>query len=187
LEAAMAAVDPIHFQSIYKIFPGLTLNQATDLCLNSTGATYRDVGELRGVSSETIKKSLEITKSKLELHSVQSANTVFWGRFIVMVCTFYGCKHNSGSLNPAFNRLQLVFPELTQFEIEAVCRYTSGNALSEISSVMKTSEESVESALNRSVITLNASKRESVRFIVISRLIENLTLDVLHCHSEGFF
>jgi len=182
----VAAVDPIHFQSVYKIFPGLTLNQSTDMCIYSTGATYKDVGELRDVSPETIKKSLGGTRSKLELQTIQSTSTIFWGRFIVFLSMDAVNDPQLDKKAPPskrrlnFTRLQTAFPELPRLVLEVVCHFTSGKGIGEISSILRTTEGEVESHLTSSLGLLNVQRLQSLRFIVMARLVENLTLDKLH-------
>ncbi|MFR0656158.1 conjugal transfer protein [Pantoea sp. SIMBA_079] len=180
----MAALDPIHFESVYKLFPTLTLLQVTDACLYSTGATYREIGELRGVSSETIKKSLEAAQKRLSISGLQSLKVVFLSRlFIDLSLPISNPKCSDKVRADDFDLLlsdtrhfESLLPELPAKLVSIVLFYCSGYDMARISALTRKSADEVIKALEMAMARLKVETEHSLRQVTLARLIINLTL-----------
>lgn len=180
----MAAMDPIHFEPVYKLFPSLTLLQATDVCLYSAGATYREIGELRGVSSETIKKSLEAAQKRLSILSLQSLKVVFLSRVFINLSLPAVARSNDEQLHTDDFNLTLrdirhfdsLLPELPQKLVNYVLFYCSGYEVDKISVFTTGTEDDVRKGLETAMAKLKIGSYMSLQQLTLSRLIINLTL-----------
>lgn len=180
----MAAMDPIHFEPVYKLFPSLTLLQVTDVCLYSAGATYREIGELRGVSSETIKKSLEAAQKKLSIFTLQSLKVVFLSRVFINLSLPVNDRSSLEKLHTDDFNLTLLdvrlfdslWPELPQNLVNYVLFYCSGYEVDKISALTMGAEEDVIKGLERAMTKLKVGSHLSLQHLSLSRLIINLTL-----------
>lgn len=178
----MAAVDPIRLKPLYKLFPTLTALQITDTCLYSSGATYQDIGELRGVSRETVKRSLEAAQKRLEISSLQSLKVVFLNRFLI--CSFFRGQINfieNDNNMPAppietawFEKFKSLFPELSVKQLTYVFLYGTGLNTSRIAELDSQTENEVRKTLDTSLRRLSVSSLHSVRLLVLNRLMSSL-------------
>lgn len=175
----MAAVDPIVYSKLCKLFPELTLLQVTDTCLYSSGATYKETGELRGVSAETIKKSLEAARKRLVINNLQSLRLVFLTR-VILNCKLSlsypgndGLKLSNGVLSEIDNFTYLL-PELSLNQAKCAFYFVKGlpldTAAERLGSTTVEIMQTLETVLRRlQVLTLNA-----LRVFLFSKLLINL-------------
>lgn len=183
----MAAVDPIHFESVYKLFPSLTLLQVTDVCLYSAGANYREIGDLRGVSSETIKKSLEAAQKRLSIFSLQSLKVVFLSRLFInlsLPSDRRSCNENLHAddfelMLSDLSYFYLILPELSPRLANFVLFYCAGYETDKISDITQQSESEVSKGLDVALTKLSVGSLHSLRQLTLARLIINLTLGSL--------
>lgn len=180
----MAAVDPIHFKTVYKLFPSLTLIQVTDVCLYSSGANYREIGDLRGVSSETIKKSLEAAQKRLSIFSLQSLKVVFLSRLFMSLSlpsVSRSCEENLYTDDFELTLTDLshfytMLPELSPRLVNLVLFHCAGYEVDKISAFTEKSENDVSNGLESAMTKLNVGSLHSLRQLTLARLIINLTL-----------
>lgn len=175
----MAAVDPIVYSKLCKLFPELTLLQVTDTCLYSSGATYKETGELRGVSAETIKKSLEAARKRLVINNLQSLRLVFLTRVILncKLSLLYpvndGLKLSRGDISEIDNFISLL-PELSLNQAECAFYFVKGlpldTAAERLGSTTIEIMQTLETVLRQlQILTLNA-----LRVFLFSKLLINL-------------
>ncbi|ELD2083745.1 conjugal transfer protein [Enterobacter hormaechei] len=180
----MAAMDPIHFEPVYKLFPSLTLLQATDVCLYSIGASYREIGEHRGVSSETIKKSLEAAQKKLSIFSLQSLKAVFLCRLFIKLSLPTGDRSSDEKIHTDdfdltssdIKHFYSVLPELSPKLLNYVLLFCSGYEMGKIGNLACRTEDDVRKGLEMAMGKLNVGSLQSLQQLTLARLILNLTL-----------
>ena len=177
----MAAVDPIVYAQLCKLFPKLTQIQVTDACLYSAGATYKEIGELRGVSPETIKKSLEAAQKRLDITNLPTLRMVFLSR--VILCSRSAQRNSDNSSPKAVSstllELDLFFPlvpELSLPQATYVFHYVSGLTFDLIADLLDASVDEIRKTLDSVLSKLQIPSLSSLRVFVLSKLLMSLTL-----------
>ncbi|PVZ84147.1 transcriptional regulator [Serratia sp. S1B] len=72
----MASVESKEFAQYNKIFPELTPTQSITSIMFSMGLPITTISELRGVSDDTVRKSLQEARQKLDLSNISSLRGV---------------------------------------------------------------------------------------------------------------
>lgn len=177
----MAAVDPIVYAQLCKLFPKLTQIQVTDACLYASGATYKEIGELRGVSPETIKKSLEAAQKRLEIGNLQTLRMVFLSRIILGACSNTEQPETSsyvsfGSDHLSAEALIRLVPELSLRQATYVFHFVCGFTLEFIADLVGLTADDIKNALDGALSALQIPSLSSLRIYVLSKLLINLSL-----------
>lgn len=178
----MAAVDPIVYAQLCKLFPKLTQLQVTDTCLYSAGATYKEIGELRGVSPETIKKSLEAARKRLEINNLQSLRLIFLSR--VMLSFKSSVNHPLERHNPNPSSLVIseldhfvsLVPELSLTQAKCVFHFVRGLSVDLISSTLGAPVEQTTALMEAALSKLQVPSLNALRVFIFSKLLISLTL-----------
>lgn len=178
----MAAVDPIVYAQLCKLFPELTLLQVTDTCLYSAGATYKETGELRGVSAETIKKSLEAARKRLEINNLQSLRLIFFSRVIL---SFKLLPHQVGRDNFKRSKVELtevdnfisLLPELSLKQAKCTYHFVKGLRADIAAERLGTTAEEIIKIMESVLSQLQIFSLNALRVFIFSKLLINLALD----------
>lgn len=177
----MAAVDPIVYAQLCKYFPKLTQIQVTDACLYSAGATYKEIGELRGVSPETIKKSLEAAQKRLDIGNLQTLRMVFLSRVILCGGKDHNHSENTVSASSSLSLLSAdsfvpLVPELTLRQATYVFHFVCGLTVELIADLVGATAEDIRKAIESALGVLQIPSLSSLRIYILSKLLMNLTL-----------
>lgn len=178
----MAAVDPIVYAQLCKLFPELTLLQVTDTCLYSAGATYKETGELRGVSAETVKKSLEATRKRLDINNLQSLRLIFLSRVIwsFTLSPSYTIGDNfklSKAPPPEVDNFISLLPELSLKQAECAYHFMRGLSADITADRLDSTANEIIKTMETVLGRLQICSLNALRVFIFSKLILNLTLD----------
>ncbi|MFV9671378.1 helix-turn-helix transcriptional regulator [Pantoea sp. KXB25] len=175
----MAAVDPIVYAQLCKLFPKLTQIQVTDACLYASGATYKEIGELRGVSPETIKKSLEAAQKRLEIGNLQTLRMVFLSRIILGGSsnnTQFESSISFGSIPLSEEAFIPLVPELSLRQATYVFHFVCGLTFELIADVVGVATEDIRNAIDGALSALQIPSLSALRIYILSKLLINLVL-----------
>ncbi|AVF38190.1 helix-turn-helix transcriptional regulator [Rahnella sikkimica] len=85
----MAAIDPIQFSPLRKFFPELTEIQSVHVCmLVFGGISVEDIAELREVTSDTVKESLNSTQKRLGVSSMKLLRAIVISRVLMSISLY---------------------------------------------------------------------------------------------------
>lgn len=85
----MAAIDPIQFSPLRKFFPELTEIQSVHVCmLVFGGISVDDIAELREVTSDTVKESLNSTQKRLGVSSMKLLRAIVISRVLMSISLY---------------------------------------------------------------------------------------------------
>ncbi|CDK23911.1 hypothetical protein LA637_p2039 (plasmid) [Erwinia amylovora LA637] len=178
----MAAVDPIVYAQLCKLFPELTLLQVTDTCLYSAGATYKETGELRGVSAETIKKSLEAARKRLDINNLQSLRLIFLTRVIMSFMLSHtqeigdNSKLSKTLLSEVDNFISLL-PELSLKQAECAYHFVKGLPADITAERLDSTPNEIVKTMEAVLGRLQICSLNALRVFILSKFIINLTLN----------
>lgn len=79
----MAAIDPIRYEPLCKLFPEMTQTQAINTSMYSAGSTHAEIAELRGISSNAVRQSLNAAQKNLGVTSSGELRTIFLTRLLI--------------------------------------------------------------------------------------------------------
>lgn len=79
----MAIVDPSEYEPFCKLFPELTDTQTINTCLYSSGATHKEIAELRRISANAVRQSLSAAQKNLGLFTSSELRSVFMTRLMI--------------------------------------------------------------------------------------------------------
>ncbi|MDI9280416.1 conjugal transfer protein [Pantoea sp. EABMAA-21] len=178
----MAAVDPIVYAQLCKLFPELTLLQVTDTCLYSAGATYKETGELRGVSAETIKKSLEAARKRLEISNLQSLRLIFLSRVFLSfkLSLPHLAKDNSRLSNAHLSEVDnfiSLLPELSLKQAKCVYQFAKGIPADIAAERLDSTPDEIMKMMETVLSRLQICSLNALRVFIFSKLLINLALD----------
>ncbi|NWC64010.1 conjugal transfer protein [Cedecea sp. P7760] len=177
----MAAVDPIVYSKLCKLFPELTQLQITDTCLYSAGATYKESGELRGVSPETIKKSLEAARRRLDINNLQSLRLIFLSRVVLNCNTNSSClgKNSFALSNSNLSELDhfiTLVPELSFYQAKCVFYFVNGLTAHTTAEKLESTADEIMIILGAALNKLQVYSLNALRVLIFSKLLVNLAL-----------
>lgn len=172
----MAAVDPIVYAQLCKLFPNLTILQVADVCLYSAGATYKDIGQLRAVSPETVKKSLEAAQKRLCISNLQSLKVAFLCRLLFRQALSISSISNLNKddldsfavTSEEIEKLRMIHPRLSLVQATCVLYFVCGLDINKISDEVGKNLSEVESAMTDALTVLNVPSLHSLRVMVLS-------------------
>ncbi|MEQ9928020.1 helix-turn-helix transcriptional regulator [Pectobacterium parvum] len=170
----MAAVDPIAYNSLCKLFHSLTAKQATNCCLYSLGANYSETAFLQELSSTAVRRSLELTQRNLSANTLPEIKTIFWSVFVVRQIFNKYRLQDAQSLE-SFSCLAPLFPELTISEITCSVLLSGGYSKGHIAGTLKISDDTVNQFIEKTVSKLNVDSTLLLQILIISRLIVDLS------------
>ena len=178
----MAAVDPIVYAQLCKLFPELTMLQVTDACLYSAGATYKETGELRGVSAETIKKSLEAARKRLDISNLQSLRLIFLSRVVLsfklsrsqLARDDFGLSKTS---LPEADSFDLLLPELSPKQAKCTFHFVEGLPADKSAERLGSTAEEIVKIVETVLSQLQVCSLNALRVFILSKLLINLALD----------
>lgn len=79
----MANMDPIDYAPLCKLFPELTKNQIVNICLYTSGATHKQIAQIRDVSQDAVRQSFSSAQKRLRVVSSSELRSVFMARLII--------------------------------------------------------------------------------------------------------
>lgn len=173
----MAAVDPIVYARLCKLFPVLTPRQATNCCFYSLGTNHQDISTLLGASPIAVKKSLESSQKYFKTDSLPELKTVFWTRFTYrQICLKYHIGGDQFGIvsSDAFKPLNHIFPELNRKQIFCVIHNCAGFSTSDISLQSNVSVSDIEIYLREGMKLLEATTQSLLMVLVTSRFVLDL-------------
>lgn len=173
----MAAVDPIVYAQLCKLFPVLTPKQATNCCFYSLGANHQDISTLLGATPIAVKKSLESSQKYFKAESLPELKTVFWTRFTYwQICRKYQVGDDRlGILSlDACKPLRHIFPELNRNQLYSVIHNCAGFPVDDIAEQSKASASDIELYLREAMKLLEATTQSLLRGLVTSRFVLDL-------------
>ncbi|WP_413676666.1 hypothetical protein [Pantoea dispersa] len=174
----MAAVDPIVFAQLCKLFPALTSKQATNLCFYSMGASHKDISSLAEATPITIKKSLESVQKYFNASSLPELKTVFWAGFAFrQVCNKYaidGERFLKFYQPDALSVLMPVFPELDKHQLTGAVLHAIGYSAAEIAAKSSFTLMQTNQILSEAIGGLGAGSGLLLRILITSRFINDL-------------
>ncbi|WP_455865268.1 hypothetical protein [Pantoea agglomerans] len=173
----MAAVDPIVYAQLCKLFPFLTPRQATNCCFYSLGINHQDISTLVGTSPIAVKKSIESSQKYFQTDSLPELKTVFWTRFTYrQICMKYHIGDNQSGIvsSDAFKPIHHIFPELNRKQIFCVIHNCAGFAISDISQHSNVSVSDLEIYLREGMKLLEATTHSLLQVLVTSRFVLDL-------------
>ena len=174
----MAAVDPIVYAQLCKLFPALTPKQATNLCFYSSGANHQDISTLLEATPITIKKSLESVQKYVNASSLPDLRTVFWAGFTFrQICIKYSIdreKFIDSYHADALCALKPVFPELNKNQLSGAVLYSIGFSAADIAIKCRFSKVQIEQFITEAMVALGAGTENLLRLLITSRFITDL-------------
>lgn len=177
----MAAVDPIVYAQLCKLFPELTQLQVTDTCLYSAGATYKETGELRGVSAETIKKSLEAARKRLDINNLQSLRLIFLSRVMLSrkSASPHGVKDSLKLSNAHLSEIDnfiTLLPELSLNQAKCTYYFIKGLPTDMTAKRLGLTPEEIMKSIEAVLSKLEVCSLNALRVFIFSKLLINLAL-----------
>ncbi len=170
----MAAVDPIVYARLCKLFPTLTVKQAINSCYYSLGANYAEASLLQDVSSTAVRRSLELTQKNLGANSMPGIKPVFWSGFILrLTCNKYSL-HKANSAN-SFSCLSSIFKELNLSELSCAVLLSGGRSKELISLTLNISLDAVNKIIDVALQKMKVDSEFLLSILVISRLMDDLS------------
>lgn len=174
----MAAVDPIVYAQLCKLFPALTSKQATNLCFYSMGASHQDISSLVEATPITIKKSLESVQKYFNASSLPELKTVFWAGFAFrQVCNKYaidGERFLKVYQPDALFALRPVFPELNKHQLAGAVLLAIGHSVAEIAAQSRFTLMQTNQLLSEAIDAMGAGSGLLLRILITSRFINDL-------------
>jgi hypothetical protein len=193
----VAAVDPIHFAHLRKVFPSLSDVQTCYSMISSTGATHNDIAELTGKSSVTIKKTL--VKAQQNIGALTPQTMRFTVLSKVLLCVFVSIsigKPLTTSLPEVFlteksdgyisDKIGQLFPELTYREVKICCLYSAGEDQHAITSKFNISDTYFKQKIDEIILKLDLKSVKSMQILVTNRLLMSLALLSINLSDSVF-
>ncbi|MBY4841293.1 hypothetical protein [Pantoea sp. DY-5] len=170
----MAAVDPIVFNPVRKLFPALTVKQVTNSCLYSLGANYSETAFLQELSPTAVRRSLELTQKNLKTPTLPHVKNVFWSQFILhQILLKY---HLYDECEPcAFLCLSHLFPKLSNDEIVCCVLLSGGHSREHIMNILKKPLDSINNLIANAIVRLEAGNEFLLKVFVTSYLVIDLS------------
>ena len=170
----MAAVDPIAYNSLCKLFPALTAKQVTNTCFYSLGANYSETATLQELSPAAVRRSLELTQKNLKALTLPNVKTIFWSRFVLRQIWI---KYHLHDVKDAFSFscLSHIFPKLTNEQIACCVLLSGGHSRDYLMSFMNRSSEIINQLINGSISRLEVGTEFMLKIYVTSCCIIDLS------------
>ena len=170
----MAAVDPIVFNPVRKLFPALTVKQVTNSCFYSLGANYSETAFLQELSPTAVRRSLELTQKNLKTPTLPLVKNVFWSQFVLrQVVLKY---HLSDVGEPcAFMCLSHPFPKLSSDEIVCCVLLSGGHSREHLMNILKRPLDSINNLIANAIARLEAGSEFLLKVLVTSYLVIDLS------------
>jgi len=170
----MAAVDPIVFNPVRKLFPALTAKQVTNSCLYSLGANYSETAFLQELSPTAVRRSLELTQKNLKTPTLPLIKNVFWSQFILRQIML---KYHLDDVDEpsAFLCLSHLFPKLSNDEILCCVLMSGGYSRGHLMNILKRPIDSIDNLITNAIVRLEAGNEFLLKVLVTSYLLIDLS------------
>lgn len=169
----MAAVDPIVFTPLRKLFPVLTVKQVTNACFYSLGANYSEAALLQELSPTAVRRSLELTQKNLKTPTLPIVKNVFWSQFILRQ-TLLKYRLDDVGESYAFQCLSHLFPKLSDDEIFCCVLLSGGHSREQLICRLKRPLDSINSLISNAIVKLDTGNEFLLKILVTSYLLIDL-------------
>lgn len=170
----MAAVDPIGYAQLCKLFPALTAKQVTNSCFYSLGANYSEAASLQNLKATAVRRSLELTQKNLGASAMPGIRNIFWCVFIVRQIINKYRLHDAQTAD-AFMCLESIFTELNTSEIACAVLTAGGYTIGHIGKILRAPDEAIYQLIDRCIVKLNVESAFFLKLLIVSRLMVDLS------------